>query len=408
MYSPRSKKRVLRPGQVRTTNNAAILQLLRQRQPLSRAEIARATGLTEGTISRITAGLLERGLVVEEGAENSTGGRPAIRLRLDNTRFLSIGVDILNWETHIAVGTLSGQLLETKYYRTPDTPEATLDMIARHVQAIRPRYRNATFVGIGVTARGLVNSDTGVVELGNDANWIAVPVRDTLQAKTALPVRVENDVRAAALAEYEHGSAEVQSSHTLLFVKVGEGVGMGIVLDGRLYRGPNMAAGEMGQMLIVSDAASDSPHDNPGCLEKLASNFATSERYARLCGGRNRNNPGDSAAQVKRVCHLAASGDAKAIEALRATSRYLGLGLANAVWLLNADVVVIDGALAEAWTTVSAAIREQFPSGDAFANFRTLTLRPSSLSGRAPMVAAVGLPFASWFSEAPALRAAGD
>ena len=163
MYSPRPKKRILRPGQVRTTNNAAILQLLRQRQPLSRAEIARATGLTEGTISRITAGLLDRGLVVEEGAENSTGGRPAIRLRLDNTRFLSIGVDILNWETHIAVGTLSGQLLETQCFRTPSTPEETLQMIDLQVQAIRPRYRSATLVGIGVTARGLVNSDTGIV-----------------------------------------------------------------------------------------------------------------------------------------------------------------------------------------------------------------------------------------------------
>ncbi len=407
MYSPRPRKRILRPGQVRSTNNAAILQLLRQRQPLSRAEIARATGLTEGTISRITAGLMDRGIVVEEGAENSTGGRPAIRLRLDNRRFLSIGVDILNWETHIAVGTLSGQLLETNCFRTPETPEETIGAVAREVQRIRPRYRGATFVGIGVTARGLVNSDTGVVELGNDAHWVGIPVREMLEAKTSLPVKVENDVRAAALAEYEHGSAEVQSSHTLLFVKVGEGVGMGIVLDGRLYRGPNMAAGEMGQM-ILADGVGEGPHDSPGCLEKLASNFATSERYARLMGGRSRSTPGDSAAQVKRVCHLAASGDAKAIAALRATSRYLGLGIANAVWLLNADVVVIDGALTEAWGTVSAAIREQFPAGDAFANFRGLMLRPSSLSGRATIVAAVGLPFASWFSQSAEMRAAGD
>ena len=84
------------------------------------------------------------------------------------------------------------------------------------------------------------------------------------------------------------------------------------------------------------------------------------------------------------------------------------LGIANAVWLLNDDVVVLDGALTEAWGTVAAAIREQFPAGDAFANSRGLMLRPSSLSGRATIVAAVGLPFAAWFSQAAELREAGD
>lgn len=395
MISLRSRKQVLRPGQVRGANSAVVLKLLRQRQQLSRAEIARSTGLSEGTISRITAHLLERGLVVEEGAENSTGGRPAIRLRLDDQRQLSIGVDILSWETRIAVGTISGTVLEMNCHRTPPTPAATLDLIAKQIKELRNRYRHASILGVGVTTRGLVNSDTGVVELGHEPAWAQVPVRDELERALSLPVRVENDVRAAALAEYEHGNAEIQSSHCLLFLKIGEGAGLGIVLDGHLYRGRNFASGEIGQM-ILSPHIRASRHDNPDCMEKLVANPAICERYHRLSGNRPasarlRASTTDSTAAVKRICHLALEGDALARQTLHETARVLGVAIANAVWLLDADAVILDGAITDAWQEVSTTIREQFPEGDQFPNFRKLLLRPSSLAGRATMLAAVSL-----------------
>lgn len=402
MTSLRSRKHVLRPGQVRGANNAVVLKLLRQRQSLSRAEIARSTGLSEGTISRITADLLERGLVIEEGSEYSTGGRPAIRLRLDDQRQLSIGVDILNWETRIAVGTISGAVLEMNCLRTPSSPAAALDLIAKHIKELRNRYRHASFIGAGVTARGLVNSDTGVVELGSEPGWEHIPVREELERALSMPVRVENDVRAAALAEYEHGNAEIQSSHCLLFLKIGEGAGLGIVLDGHLYRGRNLAAGEIGQMILATDIRA-SRHDNPDCVEKLVANPAICERYSRLSGSRIRGAAGDSTAQVKRICHLALDGDPVARQTLRETARVLGIAIANAVWLLDADTVILDGAITDAWHEVSAAIREQFPEGDQFSNFRNLLLRPSSLAGRATMLAAVSLSFDHLFT----MRAAG-
>jgi predicted NBD/HSP70 family sugar kinase len=402
MISLRSRKHVLRPGQVRGANSAVVLKLLRQRQRLSRAEIARSTGLSEGTISRITAELLERGLVTEEGAENSTGGRPAIRLRLDDQRQLSIGVDILNWETRIAVGTISGTVLEMNCLRTPATPAATIELIARQIKELRSRYRHASFIGVGVTARGLVNSDTGVVELGSEPGWEHIPVREELERTLSMPVRVENDVRAAALAEYEHGNAEIQSSHCLLFLKIGEGAGLGIVLDGHLYRGRNLAAGEIGQMILATNIRA-SRHDNPDCVEKLVANPAICERYSRLSGSRIRGSAGDSTAQVKRICHLALDGDTVARQTLRETARVLGVAIANAVWLLDADTVILDGAITDAWHEVSATIREQFPEGDQFPNFRKLLLRPSSLAGRATMLAAVSLSFDHLFT----MQAAG-
>ncbi len=393
-----SRKRILRPGHVRGANNAAVLQLLRQQQSLSRAELARRTGLTEGTISRITSSLLGRRLVMEEGAENSTGGRPGIRLRLDGRNLLSMGVEILNWETRIAVGTMGGQIVKNLHFRTPGTPEETLDLIANQFDINRKLVQPATLHGIGITTRGLVNSETGVIEVGNAPGWMNVNARKELERRLKTSVYLENDVRAAALSEYNHGGTDTQGSRCLLFVKVGEGVGTGIVLDGRLHRGPHLAAGEIGQMVVADPPKPDSQtHDNPGCVEALSSNPAICERDRRNAGKRRRTPSGDSTAQVKRICHLAMEGDAAAIQTIRETSRYLGRAIANAVWLLDADVVVIDGAITDAWPLVSAGIRSQFPGAE-FPNFRSLILRPSTLAGQATMMAAVGLPFTELFS----------
>ncbi len=396
MNLSRTKKQILRPDRVRGANRGAILQLLRQHHSLSRAELARRTGLSEGTISRITADLLERRLVVEEGAENSTGGRPAIRLRLDQTRFASIGIEISDWEIVLSVGTMGGRAHDRVRMRTPPTPEKTLELIAAQINASSTRFPAGDLQGVGITSRGLVNSDTGVVELGCPG-WVDVRVKQILEERTGLPVFVENDVRAAALAEYHHGTSEIRGSHCMIFVKVGEGVGFGIVLEGRPYRGARMAAGEFGQM-VIADTGGPARHDRPGCLEQLVSDPATCERYNHLAGNKTRSNSGDSAAQVKRICQLALDGDPAAQAAIAETSYYLGLGIFNAVWALDAEVAIVDGALAEAWPLVAAGVQKQFPSGEQFRNFRNLILRPSSLGGDATMIGAIGLPYADLFS----------
>jgi predicted NBD/HSP70 family sugar kinase len=226
-----------------------------------------------------------------------------------------------------------------------------------------------------------------------------VPIKEHLSARLQRPIFVENNVRAAALAEYHFGGLEVQGSHCLLLVKVGSGIGMGIVLDGKLYRGPRMAAGEFGQM-IIADCAGPERHDHPGCVEMLAADPATCDRYRRLAGVRSRGNLGDSTEQVKRICQLAVSGDEAARQAVLGTARYLGVAIANAVWALDADAVVIDGALTEAWTLAAPAIREQFPDSRRFPNFRNLMLRPSSLRGEAVILGAISLPFTPLFSGA--------
>src|SRR3974390_2083769 len=150
-------RRVLRVGQVRATNRAAVLRLLRRHRDLSRAEIARRIGLSEASVSRIIGELLAQGLVVDVGSGPGTGGRPGTRLDLNQDRFQSIGVDIENWETQVVLGTATGRPLRTERFRTPPGPSETLDRIAAAVAEVSADLSEPP-LGIGVSTRGLVDS----------------------------------------------------------------------------------------------------------------------------------------------------------------------------------------------------------------------------------------------------------
>jgi predicted NBD/HSP70 family sugar kinase len=381
---------ILRPKSVRGANSAAILQLLRENGSLSRADLARHSGLSEGSVSRITSALIRRELVCESGAENSTGGRPGTKLRLDD-RHIGIGVEVRRGESRVAAATLSGRILEVSSFRTPSTPAETLKFILRNVRGLVAKYGRDRVEGAGVSLHGIVNSRTGVVEFGNLRGWLNVPVKGRLQRSLRMPVQVDNNVRLAAIAEYNYGNLlDVRNSRCLLFTVIDEGI------DGKLYYGPQDAAGEFGQMVIADNNDSERL-DRPGCLEKLASSTALCEHYAALTKGRSLSGASGSRARVKKICQLALAGDKTAQRALMKTSRYLGIGLANVIWGLNADAVVIDAPMNEAWSLIAPAIQNQFPKRNGIVTFRNLVLRPSSLGGEAVIIGAATLPFQSLF-----------
>lgn len=392
-----ANRRVLRPPQVRGVNRAVVLQLLRNNDSLSRADLARRSGLSEGAVSRIVAGLMEDRLVNEDGAENSTGGRPGRRLELEPSR-VSCGAEIQNWETRCVVTTMRGQIVETSRFNTPSNPKAALDYIAEVFRAYRKKFGQDRMEGAGICVRGIVNGETGVLEYGNRPEWVDVPIRRIMEAKLDAPVFVENNVRAAAIAEYHYGSAEVSGGHCFLLVKVDEGIGVGILLDGKVYHGPHMAAGEFGQMVIAAAAGGGERHDRPGCLERMASNPAICDRYRTRTGANRPAGTGDTLARVRRIAHWAISGDADARATLEETARYLGIGISNVVWGLDADVVVIEGAITEAWPIVEPVLRAQFPDRRDIVNFHDLLIRPSALGEEAALIGAAALPFASVFA----------
>jgi predicted NBD/HSP70 family sugar kinase len=398
-----AEKRILRPGQVRSANRVAVLQLLRHNEHMSRADLARQSGLSEGTVSRMMTDLISDALVCEDGAENSTGGRPGRRLQLDPKR-VALGAEIQNWETRVAASTMRGRIVESRRFRTPASAEETLELIADAFENCRQRLGGKRVPGIGISARGIVNSDLGLLVLGNRPGWAGVPVRKILEARLQEPVYVENNVRAAALAEYNYGSSEVYASRVFLFVKVDEGIGMAIILEGQLHYGPRMAAGEFGQMVIATSATPER-HDRPGCLEKLAGNPALCERYGAVTGDRRSAASGDTFARVRRIVQAAAGGNTAAVESLVETARCLGVGISNVVWGLDVDVVVIDGAITDAWHLIEPVIREQL--GNESLPEINLLLRPSAFGGDAALIGAATLPFTTLFATGGSQHLAG-
>jgi predicted NBD/HSP70 family sugar kinase len=368
---------------------------------MSRADVARQSGLSEGSISRITSQLIRREIICEDGAENSTGGRPGKRLRLGE-RHIGFGVEIRRNETRLVSATLSGRILETVKFETPASPDETLKQVIGAVRTFRDKYRKNSVEGLGVSVRGIVNNRTGVVESGNLPGWVGIPVRDSLQKALRLPVQVDNNVRLAAIAEYDYGNLlEVRNSSCLLYAMVDEGIGIGIVLDGKLYYGPGDAAGEFGQM-VIADRETSGQADSSGILENLASSTALCEYYAALTKTRVFPRTSDNRARIRKICQLAIDGEAAALAALKKTCRYLGIGLANIIWGLNADAIVIEASINDAWSIVDPLIREQFPEGDDIVNFRNLVLRPSSIGGEASIIGAATLPFKDLVSSAEA------
>lgn len=391
-----------RVTQIRGANRALVLQNLRKHPQLSRAELARRTGLSEGAVSRIAAELIQGRLILEQGAENSTGGRPGTRLELDESFHRSIGVDIRQWETRVSLGTLQGQVLETQRFRTPASPARTLELAVECIETLRQRAGDSCIHGVGVSVRGIVDHERGVVEVGSSPHWNNAPVKRTIEERIELPVSVENNVRAAALAQFRSGSTEFHNTQCMLFLRVDEGVGMGIVMDGKIYRGTHRSAGEIGQM-VVTDSPGDGAQDRPGCLESVAANPAIFNRFQALSDDK-RAMTGETESRIRKICHLALEGNPHAITAIRESMRYLGIGLANVIWCLNADVVFIDGAITDAWPIVVDAIERQFPVGDEFYHFRNLILRPCALGQDAGIAGALALPFVGLFEtgEAPA------
>jgi predicted NBD/HSP70 family sugar kinase len=389
-----AKKRVLRPKQVRGANRVAMLQLLRHNEHMSRADLARQSGLSEGTVSRMMTDLISDALVCEDGAENSTGGRPGRRLQLDPKR-VAIGAEIQNWETRVAACTMRGRVVESRRFRTPASVEEALELIANAFEDCSQQLGETRVPGIGISARGIVNSDGGLLVLGNRPDWAGVPIRRILQTRLREPVYVENNVRAAALAEYNYGSSEVYGSRVFLLVKVDEGVGMAIILDGKLHYGPRMAAGEFGQMVIAMSTTSER-HDRPGCLESLASNPALCERYATISRERRSAASGDTFARVRRIVQAATDGDRAAVNSVTETARCLGIGISNVVWGLDVDVVVVDGAICGAWSLVEPAIRDQLDN-ESLSEIE-LILRPSAFGGDAALIGAATLPFTTLFA----------
>ena len=339
-----------RSNTIRDINRQIVLNYVRERGPISRAEIAHETALQRSTVSLIVEELRMEGLIEEVSGE-STGGRPPILLSLRTADAVAIGVDLGTTRTIIATSDLAGRVLEQEQFETnPDAEKTTKEIIDRARRFIRDN--NGTIEGIGVSLPGLVDPDGKELFIPG-FNWRDLPLAQQISAATGLPVTMDNDANAAAQAELWFGRPEIREVRDFILVLVEGGVGTGIVFDGQVYRGENGAAGEFGHMTIGRDAPVACASGSRECWEAFASERSALARYKSLSGGRN----GAATTTFGKLIDLALTSEGPARAALQETAYFLGIGIANLIRGLAPQAVIVGGPIVRAWPVISADIR---------------------------------------------------
>ncbi|MCG0237875.1 MAG: ROK family transcriptional regulator [Firmicutes bacterium] len=351
------------PELIRQMNRHRVLEAVRRQGPVSRADLAAATGLTRPTISALVAELLAEGWLEEIGPGGSSGGRRPILLRFNPRAYLAIGVELSAAHVRAVLCDLEGQVLARHKERTrgPDPNEA-LRQVAGAIAAMKaaapPRSRLAG-AGFGIT--GLVDREQGIWRYSPHYPGPERPVAAELSQACGLPVTVENDARCLALGEYHFG--EAKGSPSLIGVRVGNSIGAGMILDGSLYTGTDSGAGELGHVAVAPEGPRCAC-GRYGCLEAVAAAAAIARSAVRqIAGGRHSRITelvGGRLDEVlgSTVIAAATEGDPLAQEVLAEAGRYLGMAIGNLINLLNPTDVVIGGGTSRAGEFLLGPLRE--------------------------------------------------
>jgi len=346
-------------------NKSNILNMIRLKGPISRAEMANITGLAPPTVTNIVAELLESNLVVESELGESTGGRKPIMLRLNPTGVYVLGVYAGVSKVTAVSASLDGIVRHRAVVRIPKDPSAedfqrlvknALSQVIGETGAKRDKY-----LGIGVGMHGLVDNKQGISIFAPNLKLRNIPLKALLEEEFNLPVEMENDVRALALGESWFGQG--QGIANFICINISSGLGAGIVLDHKLYEGSSFTAGEVGHTTIDINGPKCTC-GNYGCLETLVAGPAIA---LRAC---NQIRQGQSSLleewtsgnleeiTAKMVHEAAQHGDKLAVEVLADTGRYLGIGIANLLNILNPSRIILTGGVSQAGHFVLGPLKE--------------------------------------------------
>lgn len=310
-----------------------LLHALRKHPGASRAQIMRELHVSLGTVRLLTESLVDAGLLVEEGVDERTGGRPATRLAINASGGLVLGVDLAEVDLRLGLYDLAGNLVESTRtaFRSEDGV-ADVDRVVDEVVAMA-RSAGERLRGIGLAVPGQLDLSEGKVIYSANLGWRGVALREDLATATGVPVLMERNSAAGMLAELwwgDHPAHEVS-----VYVTMGSGVGASIRRGQDLFRGETGMAGELGHVVVDPDGPACQCGQH-GCLETYASTRAIQVRFDAL---RGLTEP-----QTDLLAALN-SGDRLALETVREAGQYLAAALTSLVNLLNPGLIILSGQL---------------------------------------------------------------
>lgn len=337
----------------RQINRRITLNFLRRHQPMSRADLARKSGLQRSTVSAIVDELIGQGWVTEGAIGRAPRGRRPRFLHLNVERAGIIAVDLRPEMTTVALSGLDARFVVQTAWPTPRDPAAFMRALSRTVAEFRAAHPHMVCEGMGVSLPGRVDA-SGNLMFAPNLGWPRVNLRREIQSAVDLPVVLENAANACALAEIWFGRHPEHVRH-LLAVTVSEGIGVGLLLNGQIVHGGGSMAGEFGHMTLDENGP-PCPCGKNGCWERYASNAAAVQFYV---GGDSASRASSkSLPRFDEVLRCAQAGERRAVEALEKAASHLGAGLASLATGLAPEVIVIVGEITAAWDRLGPIVAD--------------------------------------------------
>ena len=382
---------VARRSTSRDINRQIALNLVREHQPISRADLARRMNTTRGLVGVLVNELIAEGLIYEGGTGDAPRGRKPVFLYVRTQDRLVVAVDVRVTRIYFMLCDFGGQQIALETFDPVLSPTELVCELSERVRNLLKRHNAGSHCeGIGVVIPGMVDHHTGRILNAPQLGWHDVDIREPLATAVGLPVHVESAGKACALAQMWLSRGDAPGPYNFIYISVSDGVGTGLVIGGELVRGHSQIAGEFGHMPLSLDGPRCACGAT-GCWMAYISNLATVSRYDLSHRTTKPNQP--NPLTVIDIISRARSGDVKAMAAIQATARYLGQGLVTIIHGVNPGHIYIGGEITAAWDliepTIRAAVVERALTQEAARTvIEPSTMEHPRLRGAAALVAA--------------------
>src|SRR5579871_85560 len=332
----------------RIINRDIVLELIRTSQPISRADLARRSGLGRSTVSQIVEQLIDENWVREGAMGSLPRGRRPTMVGL-NGDLVAIAVDVHPGQASVALVDLNGRLLSRRPVPITSDPAASVRLIIECIQRIRPTAPQKSTEGIGISLPGRVNPTTQRLIFAPNLKWPEFDIKKMVETKLGLPVMLENDATACLMAERIF--ARMDGVKDAVLVAVGEGVGTCVLANGQVFSGHNGMAGEFGHILVDPNGPRCACGQH-GCWELYSSGRAALRYYREL-------KPKGNVVTFQELLNRAEDGDSAAAQALTKQATWIGRGLRMIIASVSPSMILIAGDLTAAWHRFGPVIEKE-------------------------------------------------
>jgi len=381
------KKKIGSLSLMKRMNTALILNLIREKGTVSRVDLAKETGLTAATVTNLTAELIDNKLVEEFTTGVSTGGRKPILLKINSGEFCVASACVSSDKVEFAVSDFCAKIIFYKHKAIEKdiSPKECVDFIIASFEEFK-KHNSTRVIGMGVGIHGIVDSQEGVSVYAPNLNWHNVNIREMIEEKTDIPVMVDNDVRLMAMAEMWFGNSK--NADSFVFLYVGRGVGSALVINKKLIRGANDAAGEVGHSVIDPEGPM-CECGKKGCLQAFTSEAAMLSELGKNLGKTKLLHEKSTCSDI--VDAYLNHSDAAAVSVMEKEIKYLSIGISNIINIFNPGLIVISSNIMNFDIAVTNRISEEIKKSSVAVGRYGANLSYSSLGTRALLNGATAL-----------------